>query len=76
MGGRIRIDERHEKVIEYAVADGMEKQEMRMLKNAVQPDDWNLPEVDLKFCDGNSFSNSRQFDENIRKDGIVLWERQ
>lgn len=48
----------------------------RDMKSEVSPDDCNLPEVNLSFADSKeSFSTIKQFDSNVRRDGILLWER-
>lgn len=49
--------------------------EMRRMRVEVIPDDFNLPEVDLKFSIGASFSESYRFNENIKKEGRLLWKK-
>lgn len=39
------------------------------------PDEENLPEVDLKFTSGESFSQSYRFNENIKKEGKLIWKK-
>lgn len=48
---------------------------IRRLRSEVTPDDAMLPEVDLKISKCESPTCSRQFNENLEKDGILLWER-
>ena len=43
------------------------------LKTEVTPKDYTLPEVELKFAD--EVLSSRQFKENIEKDGVLLWKK-
>lgn len=48
---------------------------MRKMRVETVADDISLPEVELKFTTGVDFSTSRQFDENIRRDGKLLWKK-
>lgn len=48
----------------------------RKMRIDAMPDDWNLPEVELKFVMGEGWKTENdQFSRNLRKDGILLWER-
>ena len=40
-----------------------------------KPDESNLPEVDLKFTSGEEFSQSYRFNENIKKEGKLIWKK-
>ncbi len=33
------------------------------------------PEVDLKFTSGEEFSQSYRFNENIKKEGKLIWKK-
>ena len=47
---------------------------IRDMRLAVIPN-YNLPEVELKTSKSNEFSSSYHFNQNIRRDGVMLWER-
>lgn len=47
----------------------------RGLRCCVSNGDYTLPEVNVEFANTDSFSFSKQFDENVRKDGVILWKR-
>ena len=49
---------------------------LRSMRVEATPDDWELPEVELKFFWGERFDGSEQFDRNIRKEGKLLWVRE
>lgn len=55
---------------------GVPMKELRALKISCNPDDWRLPDVELKIDIGE---NENRFDDlfhkNIQKEGVVLWER-
>lgn len=48
---------------------------MRRMRAQVVPEEAGLPEVDLKFAEGNRYSSSYQFNENIKKEGKLIWEK-
>lgn len=48
---------------------------MRKMRVDVSPTDTRLPEVELKFGIGLSFSSSTQFNENLERESKILWER-
>lgn len=48
---------------------------IRELKSRVMPDDDTLPEVELKVNKGEELSFSHQFTTNLKKDGVLLWNR-
>lgn len=48
---------------------------MRLMRTKVIPDDFTLPEVELKFFTGKVFSSSYRFNENLRRDGKLLWKK-
>jgi len=50
-------------------------QVIREMKNSVTPEDYRLPAVELKTSTSSEFSLSRQFSENIKKEGRLLWKR-
>lgn len=40
------------------------------------PEDWKLPDVELKFVYGDSWKSGKdQFSRNLIKEGVLLWER-
>ena len=48
----------------------------RQLKVACNPDDWTLPDVDVKI--GLSLEDAPDNDlfyRNIRRDGVIIWKR-
>lgn len=49
---------------------------VRDLKTARVPADWKLPDVDVKVDFGReAFLQNDLFHNNVRKDGVLLWER-
>lgn len=48
---------------------------LRKMRIEAMPDEENLPEVDLKFTSGESFSQSYRFNENIKKEGKLIWKK-
>lgn len=44
------------------------------LKTDVTPDDYDLPEVDVKFSYGEQFSSIYQFEQNLRREAKLLWK--
>ncbi|KSV58748.1 nucleotidyltransferase domain-containing protein [Acetivibrio ethanolgignens] len=46
----------------------------RQLRVEVIPDDFRLPDVDLKISDSDDFSDSNHFNDNVRKDAVLLWK--
>ena len=56
------------------LSDSTPKKLLRRMRVDVTPD-ISLPEVELKFYFGNTFSNSFQFNKNIEQEGILLWEK-
>ena len=48
---------------------------LRKMRIEAMPDDDNLPEVDLKFTSGENFSQSYRFNENIKKEGKLIWKK-
>lgn len=48
---------------------------MRKMRTEVIPEDINLPEVDLKFTMGEEYSTSYRFNENIKRDGRLIWKK-
>lgn len=49
---------------------------LRSMRVEATPDDWELPEVELKYFSGEQFSQSNQFDKNLREEGKLLWVRE
>ena len=49
---------------------------LRSMRVEATPEDWELPEVELKYFLGEQFSQSEQFDRNLREEGKVLWVRE
>lgn len=48
----------------------------RSMRIAANPDDYRLPEVELKFVQGEEWKKKEdQFSRNLRKDAVKLWER-
>lgn len=45
------------------------------MRSEVVSSDIALPDVELKFGNSEIFSSSAQFNENIEREGILLWER-
>lgn len=48
---------------------------LRDLKIAVMPEDYSLPEVEVKFGFRPLEEETDFFHANIRKDGILLWKK-
>ena len=48
---------------------------LRKMRIEAMPDETDLPEVDLKFTSGENFSQSYRFNENIKKDGNLIWKK-
>lgn len=46
------------------------------MRSAVISDDYTLPEVELKVSKSGLFSSSRQFNENLQREALLLWEKQ
>ncbi|WP_077611967.1 nucleotidyltransferase domain-containing protein [Clostridium sp. Marseille-P2415] len=45
----------------------------RRMRIDAMPDNWNLPEVELKFVYGDSWKTGRdQFSRNLEKEGVLL----
>ena len=51
------------------------KQLIKKLRSDIIPDDYTLPEIELKITLSDEPTSSHCFNENIKKDGILLWER-
>lgn len=51
------------------------KKLLRQMRLDVMPEEEGLPAVELKVNTGEGFSSSRQFNENIEREGKLLWER-
>lgn len=49
---------------------------LRAMRVEATPDDWELPEVELKYFWGDRFNQSEQFDRNVREEGKLLWVRE
>lgn len=49
---------------------------LRSMRVEATPDDWKLPEVELKYFLGDRFCQSEQFDRNLREEGKLLWVRE
>ncbi|HCD45945.1 MAG TPA: hypothetical protein DEQ64_19915 [Lachnoclostridium sp.] len=48
----------------------------RSMRIHAMPEDWNLPDVELKFVYGDSWKAGKdQFSRNLIKEGVLLWER-
>ena len=45
------------------------------MRKEVISGDLSLPEVELKFSRNDSFSSSEQFNQNIEREGKLLWQR-
>jgi predicted nucleotidyltransferase len=45
------------------------------MRKEVMSGDLSLPEVELKFSRNDNFSSSEQFNQNIEREGKLLWER-
>lgn len=58
------------------VSSAMTNSMIRMLRSEITPDDDTWPEVDLKISKCAEPTSSRQFNENLKKDGILLWHQQ
>lgn len=51
------------------------KKVVRKMRLDVMPEEAGLPPVELKINMGEEFSSSRQFNENIKREGKLLWQR-
>lgn len=49
---------------------------LRSMRVEAIPDDWELPEVELKYFWGERFNQSEQFDRNLREEGKLPWVRE
>lgn len=49
---------------------------LRSMRVEATPDDWELPEVELKYFMGERFNSSEQFDRNLREEGKLIWARE
>ncbi len=48
----------------------------RSLRIHAMPEDWNLPDVELKFVYGEGWKAEKdQFSRNLVKEGVLLWEK-
>lgn len=76
-GSCARGDFKHDSDVDLflVLEPGVPRALIREMKWAVTPDDLELPAVELKTGTLGDFSNSRQFDENIRNEGKLLWKR-
>lgn len=57
------------------VAESTSPRLMRKMCAEATPDAAELPPVELKFSAGQEFSSSRQFNENIKREGKLIWEQ-
>ena len=57
------------------VSDDTSPRIMRQMRAEVIPEQYDLPEVDLKFSSGEEFSTSYRFNENIKKEGKLIWKK-
>lgn len=57
------------------VSDDISPRIMRQMRAEVIPEQYDLPEVDLKFSSGEEFSTSYRFNENIKKEGKLIWKK-
>lgn len=57
------------------VEEGTSPRILRKMRVEVMPDREDLPEVELKFSSGVNFSDSYRFNENIKKEGRLIWKR-
>ena len=48
---------------------------MRQMCAEATPEEAELPAVELKFSSGQEFSSSYQFNENIKREGKLIWEQ-
>lgn len=56
--------------------NGVPVNELRMLRIRCNPDDWKLPDVELKIDIGENESRREDlFHKNIQNEGIILWEK-
>ena len=58
------------------VEEGTSPRILRKMRAAVMPETTDLPEVELKFTSGPEFSSSRCFNENIKREGKLIWKRE
>ncbi len=49
---------------------------LRKMRSDVINDDYTLPEVELMVSKSGLYSVSRQFNENLQKEAVLLWENQ
>lgn len=49
-------------------------EELRWLKTRCNSDDWKLPEVDIKI-ESTGLDSGDLFHNNIKNEGILLWEK-
>lgn len=48
----------------------------RKMRIAVMPEELDMPEIDLKFViNGNWKKQKNQFEKNLVKEGVLLWEK-
>ena len=57
------------------VKANMPKFVIQKLRTEISPDDYTLPEVNLKISMDDVPTSSRQFNRNFEKDGILLWSQ-
>lgn len=48
---------------------------LRKMRVEVMPEQLDLPDVELKFFIGPEFSESYRFNENIKKEGRLIWKK-
>ena len=48
---------------------------IRQMRLDVIPENYELPNVEIKYSMTDSFSTSKQFDMQLRKDAKLLWRR-
>lgn len=77
-GSCARSEQKPDSDIDLYIELGIEvpEEEIRNLKIQCNPDDWKLPDVDMKFDIHNSvLEKDDLFHKNIRNEGILLWEK-
>lgn len=48
----------------------------RSMRIQAMPEDWKLPDVELKFVYGEEWKTGKdQFSRNLIKEGVLLWEK-
>ena len=57
------------------ITESTPTQMIAKMRHAVISEDYTLPEVELKFTKSDRFSSSYQFNKNIERDAILLWEK-